>query len=82
LLRATPSKPEGDKIMRMHAQSSKIEAGQVYLPFEASWLPEFETEIMQFPNGKFDDQVDSVSQFLSWVDYQRRHRVRFGTTVG
>ena len=41
-----------DKIMRMHAQSAKIEAGQVYLPDKAPWLQDFETEMMQFPNGK------------------------------
>ena len=71
----TPFMPEGDKIMRMHAQSSKIEAGQVHLPYQAAWLQDFETEMMQFPNGKFDDQVDSVSQFLSWVDYRRSRRM-------
>jgi predicted phage terminase large subunit-like protein len=65
--------------MRMHAQSSKIEAGQVYLPDQAPWLRDFETEMMQFPNGKFDDQVDSVSQFLSWVDQRRRRRMYCGT---
>ncbi len=79
-VRPTAFTPEGDKVMRMHAQSSKVEAGQVYLPDKASWLQDFETEMMQFPNGKFDDQVDSVSQFLSWVDYRRRNRIRFGTT--
>lgn len=82
LVRPTAFTPEGDKIMRMHAQSSKIEAGQIHLPFEAPWLQDFETEMMQFPNGKFDDQVDSVSQFLSWVDWRRRNTIRYGTVVG
>ena len=82
LVRATAVIPEGDKIMRMHAQSSKIEAGQVHVPFEAPWLQDFETEMMQFPNGKFDDQVDSVSQFLGWVDYRRRNRFSCGRIVG
>ena len=31
------------------------------------WLGEFLTEILSFPNGRYDDQVDSVSQFLRWL---------------
>jgi predicted phage terminase large subunit-like protein len=59
-------KPEGDKIQRMAAQAAKIEAGQVYLPQGASWLAEFLSELLAFPHGRHDDQVDSVSQFLRW----------------
>ena len=60
-------KPEGSKVDRMVAQSAKIEAGHVYLPKSASWLGEFLTELLSFPNGRHDDQVDSVSQFLRWL---------------
>ena len=59
--------PEGDKVTRMAAQSAKIEAGYVYLPERALWLQDFQTEMLQFPHGRFDDQVDSLSQFLGWV---------------
>ncbi|MFM9973584.1 MAG: phage terminase large subunit, partial [Beijerinckiaceae bacterium] len=59
--------PEGDKIVRMSIQSAKIEARQVWLPHSAHWLQEFETEIMRFPKGRFDDQIDSLSQFLRWI---------------
>ncbi len=31
-----------------------------------------ETEIPQFPHGRHDDQVDSLSQFLSWVSRPKR----------
>jgi predicted phage terminase large subunit-like protein len=60
-------KPEGSKIDRMAAQSAKIEAGHVHLPNSAPWLGEFLTELLSFPNGRHDDQVDSVSQFLRWL---------------
>jgi hypothetical protein len=60
-------KPEGSKVDRMVAQSAKIEAGHVYLPNSASWLGEFLTELLSFPYGRHDDQVDSVSQFLRWL---------------
>ena len=50
----------------MSVQSAKIEAGRVLLPKRAPWLFEFKAEIMQFPQGKHDDQVDSLSQLLAW----------------
>ncbi len=59
-------KPEHDKITRMAAQTAIIEAGHVWLPESAVWLADFQTELMQFPGGRHDDQVDSVSQFLAW----------------
>ena len=58
--------PEGDKLTRMHAASGSIEAGQVFIPKDAPWLAEFLQEILGFPAGKHDDQVDSVSQFINW----------------
>jgi predicted phage terminase large subunit-like protein len=64
-------KPDGDKVSRMEAQCAKIEAGQVWLPKEAPWLDEFLHEMLAFPNAKHDDEVDSVSQFLSWKGRER-----------
>ena len=60
-------KPEGSKVDRMVAQSAKIEAGDVHLPREADWLDTFLHELLAFPYGRHDDQVDSVSQFLKWA---------------
>jgi predicted phage terminase large subunit-like protein len=60
--------PQGDKITRMSAQSAKIEAGQVYLPKQAPWLGDLEAELLRFPRGRYDDQVDSISQFLNWIE--------------
>jgi len=54
----------------MAAQSAKIEAGHVYLPRGADWLDTFLLELLAFPNGRYDDQVDSVSQFLKWSAMQ------------
>jgi predicted phage terminase large subunit-like protein len=63
-IRAIEVKPEGDKVMRMNAHTAKIEAGYVHIPRRASWLDEFRKEIMAFPVGKYDDQVDALSQAL------------------
>lgn len=59
--------PEGDKVLRMEAQTPRIEAGHVLVPKDAPWLATFMEELLAFPRGKYDDQVDSVSQFLKWA---------------
>ena len=55
---AVPVTPQGDKVVRMSAQSAKIEAGRVYLEKDAPWLDELKSEILAFPYGTHDDQVD------------------------
>jgi predicted phage terminase large subunit-like protein len=68
-------KPEVDKITRMSNQSAKIEARQVLLPKDAPWLDDFKSEVLAFPNGRYDDQVDSLSQFLTWAEQKKRNQV-------
>ena len=70
-------KPEGSKMDRMAAQSAKIEAGHVLLPEDAPWLADFLNELLSFPRGRHDDQVDSVSQFLYWFQQRAFQRVPF-----
>jgi predicted phage terminase large subunit-like protein len=70
--------PEKDKVTRMAAHAAKIEAGHVHLPERAPWLGDFHAELLAFPSGRFDDQVDSVSQFLTWCDERRLKTVRRG----
>lgn len=71
-LRPIAIKPDRDKIVRLEAQSALIEAGHVLLPKSAHWLDEFLAEVLSFPHGRYDDQVDSLSQFLAWAG-QPRH---------
>ncbi|MGB7407666.1 MAG: phage terminase large subunit, partial [Pontixanthobacter sp.] len=56
--------PIGDKITRMSRHSARIESGKLSIPREAEWLYDFELEVRQFPNGKHDDIIDSMSQML------------------
>ena len=57
--------PSGtDKIMRLHAQTAMFENGFVRLPRSAPWLADYVAELTGFPGAKFDDQVDSTTQFL------------------
>jgi predicted phage terminase large subunit-like protein len=60
-------RPVGDKVMRMMAQSPRFEAGQVHLPKQAPWLDELLNEMLGFPNTRYCDQVDTISQFLDWA---------------
>ncbi|MBY0400131.1 phage terminase large subunit [Myxococcota bacterium] len=71
-LRPIKIRPEGDKVVRLEAQTAYIEAGHVLLPESAPWLGDFEVEVLAFPHGHHDDQVDSLSQFLKWAAAQRR----------
>ena len=63
-IHAIAMEPEGDKVMRMSAQSARIEAGSVLLPERASWLDEFRRELLAFPASNHSDQVDAFSQAL------------------
>ena len=60
-------KPKGEKAMRMVAQTPMIEAGRVYIPNDAPWMPDYLHELAMFPKGKTDDQVDSTSQALAHI---------------
>jgi predicted phage terminase large subunit-like protein len=59
-------KPKDDKIMRMHTQTATIKNGFVFLPTQAHWVADYLHELTSFYFGKYDDQVDSTSQFLDW----------------
>jgi len=61
-----PITPTADKVTRMSTASLAIEVGRVFLPTNAEWLHDYEDELLSFPAGEHDDQVDSTSQFLNW----------------
>ena len=67
LSRVTRYKPDGDKIMRLHSQTATIENGFVHLPETAHWLADYIHELIMFPAGRHDDQVDSTAQALAWT---------------
>ncbi len=64
--------PGSDKYYRTSAQSVKFENGRVFLPKQASWLDDYIREITAFPGGKYDDQVDSTSQALEFLETKCR----------
>ena len=68
-----PIKPSLEKRVRVGQASVMFEAGRVYLRANADWHADYLSELLAFPNGRFDDQVDSTSQFLNWwADAEQR----------
>ena len=65
----------------MNAHTARIEAGYVHVPQRAAWLDEFRKELMAFPAGAHDDQVDALSQGLDRV-FQFRRKAHVGGIRG
>ena len=77
--------PKNNKVDRMAMQSPKIERGEVRMRVNAPWTEPFLSEVAAFPNGKYDDQVDSLSQALKALDrptHATKHCSRFKGLTG
>ena len=71
-IHAIAIEPKDDKVMRMNAQTARIEAGSIYLPQRAEWLDEFRKELLAFPASRHNDQIDALSQGLDYAFNPRR----------
>ena len=58
----TPSRGN-DKVTRVHSVSPLFEAGMVWAP-DTTFAEELIEEVAAFPNGEYDDLVDSMTQAL------------------
>ncbi len=56
-----PIKVDKDKVTRSLVIAARYEVGKVYHRQDAQWLTDFEDELLSFPRGKHDDQVDTAS---------------------
>jgi len=56
--RQFPSKV--DKATRAQSMRGRMAMGGLYLPMDAPWRAAFESEILRFPAGVHDDQVDAL----------------------
>ena len=50
-----------DKVARALPATADLEAGRVLLPASAEWLGDWEAEVLAFPGGAHDDQVDALA---------------------
>ncbi len=66
-----PIKVNQDKIIRMSKASTLFEAGKITIPIKASWKYDYETELLHFPSSANDDQIDSTSQALNWLNNKK-----------
>ena len=46
---------------------ARFEAGGVVLPASASWLETFTSELLSFPAGRHDDQVDAIVHLVNYT---------------
>lgn len=59
--------PTLGKAERLYSALERLYSGLARLPRDAPWLADLRRELMAFPSGRYDDQVDSLSQFLNWA---------------
>lgn len=60
---------KGSKELRAISCQPVIESGRVFLPSpeKAKWVREFLDEVVHFPAGQHDDQIDAVSQGINYL---------------
>lgn len=56
-----------DKAERLIAQTGQIDEGRVWLPAKLDGLDCFLSELRAFPHGRYDDQVDTLTQILEFL---------------
>lgn len=50
----------GDKAVRAQSIRGRMALDGLYVPINAPWYPELRSELLSFPAGKHDDQVDAL----------------------
>jgi predicted phage terminase large subunit-like protein len=59
--------PKGSKLDRVAGRTAQLAAGSYLLPAAADWLRPLCHELVAFPDGRYDDQVDALVQFLEFA---------------
>ena len=77
-LNIVPMPVREGKEARAMRHVSAFEAGRVYLPESAPWLAEFLSELLAFSHSRYDDQVDSLTQALTWAEHKMGY---MGTSI-
>src|ERR1044072_1603353 len=58
----------GDKAVRAQSIRGRMALEGLYVPSNAPWLAEFKREMLSFPAGKHDDQVDALGLIGQLLD--------------
>ena len=75
-------KPTASKIERAMPAADRAEQGTIFLPAMAPWKEDFVNELMAFPMGRHDDQVDALSILASTVANDVGYRFGPGYSPG
>ena len=59
--------PDRDKVSRVYAASPMLEAGRVWLPSNKRWADDLMEELITFPHGRHDDQVDALVMAVHYM---------------
>ena len=59
--------PDRDKVARVYAATPSMEAGRVWFPKGRKWAEELVDELITFPNGAHDDQVDAMTMAIHYM---------------
>jgi predicted phage terminase large subunit-like protein len=58
----------GDKAVRAQSIRGRMALHGLYVPQNASWIAELRSELLSFPAGKYDDQVDALGLIGQLLD--------------
>jgi predicted phage terminase large subunit-like protein len=61
----------GDKAVRAQSIRGRMALHGLYLPLHAPWVAEFRRELLTFPAGSHDDQVDALGLIGQLLDHLR-----------
>jgi predicted phage terminase large subunit-like protein len=57
-----------DKAVRAQSIRGRMALEGLYVPIRAPWYPAFRTELLSFPAGNYDDQVDALGLIIARQD--------------
>ena len=67
-LPAVELKPDKDKVSRALHAAAFMEQGRVLFPRQKPFVDTLEHELLSFPKGEHDDQVDTLSYAAKWLE--------------
>ena len=67
-------KADKDKFSRALPLSAKMESGLVFYPTDTMWYADLEKEMLQFPAGEHDDQVDALAYGILQTSNKNRFK--------
>jgi predicted phage terminase large subunit-like protein len=69
-------RPKESKEVRLMSAVERLYSGLASLPREAPFMDELRREMLAFPNGRYDDQCDSLSQALNYIAANEKRLAR------